>query len=137
MKTLAEKQQEYARLVLTEGLALQRGQLLAISCPVDQAPFARLCASAAYELGCREVVMNWSDDLLGREKFLHAADEVFDAVHSWTVDFYEKVSAEGGAWMASSALRSPRVRRWKISAAGRPTTSFPGASAPFRQRPGR
>ena len=32
MKTLAEKQQEYARLVLTEGLALQKGQLLAIDC---------------------------------------------------------------------------------------------------------
>ena len=36
MKTLAEKQVEYARLVLTEGLALQKGQLLAIDCPVDQ-----------------------------------------------------------------------------------------------------
>ena len=34
MKTLAEKQQDYARLLLKEGLNLQKGQLLAIDCPV-------------------------------------------------------------------------------------------------------
>ena len=47
--------------------------------------------------------MNWSDDALAREKYLRAADEVFDSVHSWTADFYEKVSAEGGAWLAIHA----------------------------------
>lgn len=103
MKTLVEKQTEYARLVLCEGLALQKGQLLAIDCPVDQAWFARICAHLAYEMGCREVVMNWTDDALNREKYLHAADETFDSVHSWTADFFEKVSAEGGAWLAIHA----------------------------------
>lgn len=103
MKTLAEKQQDYARLLLKEGLNLQKGQLLAIDCPVDQAWFARICAHLAYEMGCREVVMNWSDDLLAREKYLYAADEVFDSVHSWTADFFEKVSSEGAAWLAIHA----------------------------------
>ncbi len=103
MKTLAQRQQEYARLLLTEGLALQKGQMLAIDCPVDQAWFARLCAHAAYELGCREVVMNWNDDALTREKYLHAENDVFDSVHSWTADFFEQVSAGGGAWLAVHA----------------------------------
>ena len=95
MKTLREKQEDYARLLLAEGLNLQKGQLLAIDCPVDQAWFARICAAAAYEMGCREVVMNWNDDALTREKYLHGAEEIFDSVHSWTADFFEKVSAEG------------------------------------------
>ena len=47
MKTLREKQEDYARLLLAEGLNLQKGQLLAIDCPVDEAWFARLCARAA------------------------------------------------------------------------------------------
>ena len=110
MKTLAEKQEEYARLVLAEGLALQKGQLLAIDCPVDQAWFARICARTAYEMGCREVVMNWGDDALTREKYLHAADEVFDSVHTWTADFFEKVSAEGGAWLAIHAADPENLR---------------------------
>ena len=114
MKTLAEKQVEYARLVLTEGLALQKGQLLAIDCPVDQAWFGRICAKLAYEMGCREVVMNWEDDVLTREKYLHAADEVFDSVHSWTADFFDKVSEEGAAWLAIHAAdpeKSEGLRR--------------------------
>lgn len=86
--TLAQRQQAYARLLLQEGLNVQKGQLLAIDCPVDQAWFARLCAAAAYDMGCREVVMNWNDDALTREKYLRAADEVFDSVHSWTADFF-------------------------------------------------
>ena len=48
--TLAQRQQAYARLLLQEGLNVQKGQLLAIDCPVDQAWFARLCAAAAYLL---------------------------------------------------------------------------------------
>ncbi len=102
-KTLTQRQQAYARLLLQEGLNVQKGQLLAIDCPVDQAWFARLCAAAAYDMGCREVVMNWNDDALTREKYLRAANEVFDSVHSWTADFFEKVSAEGGAWLAIHA----------------------------------
>ena len=103
MKTLAEKQMEYARLLLKEGLALQKGQLLAIDCPVDQAWFGRICAKIAYQMGCREVVMNWEDEELTREKYLHGADEIFDSVHSWTADFFDKVSEEGAAWLAIHA----------------------------------
>ena len=131
MKTLREKQEDYARLLLAEGLNLQMGQLLAIDCPVDQAWFARICAAAAYEMGCREVVMNWNDDALTREKYLHGAEEIFDSVHSWTADFFEKVSAEGGAWLAIHAADpenlkgcdADRIRRAQI-ASGKALTNF-------------
>ena len=59
---MEEKLREYAKLLIEVGLNVQQGQTLVISCPVDCAPFARLCASAAYDVGCREVVMRWSDD---------------------------------------------------------------------------
>ena len=134
MKTLQEKQAEYARLLLTEGLALQKGQLLAIDCPVDQAWFARLCAHAAYEMGCREVVMNWSDDLLAREKYLHAADEVFDTVHSWTADFFEKVSAEGGAWLAIHAADPENLKGCDPDRIQRAQIASGKALANFRKR---
>ena len=134
MKTLAEKQQEYARLVLTEGLALQKGQLLAIDCPVDQAWFARICAHIAYEMGCREVVMNWADDALTREKYLYAADEVFDSVHSWTADFFEKVSAEGGAWLAIHAADPENLKGCDPDRIQRAQIASGKALANFRKR---
>ena len=78
MESMKEKLTEYAQLLVRVGLNIQRGQPLVISSPVECAFFARLCAAEAYQAGCREVVMNWGDDELGRMKYLHAADEVFD-----------------------------------------------------------
>ena len=57
---------EYAKLLVEVGVNIQKGQNLVISCPVDCAWFARMCAKAAYAAGCREVVMAWGDELLTR-----------------------------------------------------------------------
>lgn len=54
---MEEKLREYAKLLIEVGLNVQRGQTVVIRCPVECAFFARLCASAAYDVGCREVVM--------------------------------------------------------------------------------
>ena len=78
MDPMQEKLQEYAKLLIQVGLHVEKGQTLVISSPVECAFFARLCATAAYDAGCREVVMNWHDDYLAREKFLRADDAVFD-----------------------------------------------------------
>ena len=39
--------QKYARLLVRVGLNVQRGQTLVISCPVEWAFFARVCAQGA------------------------------------------------------------------------------------------
>ena len=77
------KLQEYAKLLIEVGLNVQKGQTLIISSPVECASFARLCADAAYDAGCREVIMNWSDDYLSRQKFLRADASVFDDTPEW------------------------------------------------------
>ena len=58
---MEEKLQEYAQLLIQVGLNVQKGQTLVISSPVECAFFARMCAQEAYDIGCREVVMNWHD----------------------------------------------------------------------------
>ena len=103
MEPMEEKLKEYAQLLVRVGLNVQKGQTLVISSPVECAFFARLCAAEAYEAGCREVVMNWSDDALGRMKYLHAADDVFDTVPLWRRHFYNDYALEGAAYLAISA----------------------------------
>ena len=100
---MEEKLREYAKLLIVIGLNLQKGQTLVISSPVECAYFARLCASAAYDAGCREVVMNWSDDALGREKYLRADASVFESVPEWRRHFYNDYAAEGAAYLAIDA----------------------------------
>lgn len=129
-----ELKKDYAELVVRSGLNIQKGQRLAISCPVECADFARLCAAAAYEAGCREVLMSWNDDELTRLKYLHAEDDVFDTVNSWVREFRDVISEEGAGWLAIHAenpenLRGvdpDRIRRAQI-AAGK-------AMEKFRQR---
>ena len=107
---MEEKLREYAKLLIEVGLNVQKGQTLVISCPVDCAFFARLCASAAYDVGCREVVMCWSDDYLSRERFLRADDSVFDSLPLGQKEFLNGYAAEGAAYLSISA-RDPEVLR--------------------------
>ena len=97
------KLQEYAALLVQVGLNVQKGQTLIISSPVECAAFARMCASAAYDAGCREVVMNWHDDAMAREKFLRADSEVFDEVPLWRQHFFNDYARQGAAYLSISA----------------------------------
>ena len=99
MAELEKLKKDLAELVVKEGINIQPGQKLALRSPVECADFARLCAAAAYEAGAKEVLMRWDDDELKRMKFLHAADEVFDEVGQWEIDFHNILSEEGAGFL--------------------------------------
>lgn len=92
---MENKLKEYAKLLIEVGLSLRAGQRLLIQSPVECAPFARLCADAAYDAGCREVVLSWSDDYLNRTRYLRADAAVFDEVPAWRERFFNDYAAEG------------------------------------------
>ena len=98
-----KKLQEYARLLIRVGLNVQKGQNLVISSPVECAYFARMCAKEAYDIGCKEVVMNWHDDAMARMKYLQADNEIFDEVPLWRRHFFNDYALEGAAYLAISA----------------------------------
>ena len=131
MKTLTQLQRDYARLLIQEGLNIQKGQRLMISCPVDEAWFARLCAEEAYAVGCREVIMNWGDDALTRMKYLQGDESIFDEVAPWQVLMYDTLSEEGVGWLAIHAndpenlkgVDPARIRRSQI-ASGKALEAF-------------
>ena len=131
MQNFDELRREYARLLIRAGLNVQPGQRLVISCPVERADFARCCAEAAYDAGCAEVILRWSDDALARLKYLRAVEEVFDRVNPWEVLLADTVSAEGAAWLSVSAedpenlkgVEPGRIRRARI-AAGKAMETF-------------
>ena len=107
---MEEKLREYAKLLIEVGLNVQKGQTVVIRCPVECAYFARLCAAAAYNVGCREVVMRWSDDFLERERFLRADDSVFDVFPAWQAEMLNGYADEGAAFLNISA-RDPETQR--------------------------
>lgn len=110
MYCFEDKLREYARLLVEVGVNLQPGQTLVLSAAVDQAAFARLCADAAYELGCKEVVMNWSDDYLLRSKYLKAQEDVFDSYPEWSVRFLTDYAKAGAAFLRISSSNPQNLK---------------------------
>ncbi|MBQ9736747.1 MAG: aminopeptidase [Clostridia bacterium] len=95
MKSLEQKKKEYAALLIEVGLGIKKGMELYIHAPVDVADFARLCVSAAYDAGAKDVTVVWSDDFVTREHFLRAEDEVFDTTLAWRMELLNGESRRG------------------------------------------
>ena len=123
MKSLNELKKDYAVLLIKAGLNIQKGQRLLITSPVEGADFARLCAKAAYDAGCREVVMRWRDDEITRMKYLYADDDIFDTVNPWDAEVLDILSEERAGFLSIyaedpeslSGVEPGRIRRAQIA----------------------
>lgn len=73
-----EKLEEYAHLLVEVGLNIQPGQLVRVAAPVECAPLARLCTQVALDQGAKDVVMEWTDDFITRQRYLKADGKVFE-----------------------------------------------------------
>ena len=71
------KLNEYAHLLVEVGMNVQPGQTANIRGTVECAPLVRKCVEAAYDAGARDVMVEWNDDFISRQKYLKADEEVF------------------------------------------------------------
>ena len=55
---------------------VQPGHTLALSIDVEQRGWLTLIVKEAYALGAHEVIVQWTDDVINREKFLHAMERL-------------------------------------------------------------
>ncbi|MBD5117533.1 MAG: aminopeptidase, partial [Clostridiales bacterium] len=77
------KLNEYAHLLVEVGLNVQPGQTPSIESNIEYADLTRLCVSACYDCGARNVVAYYGDDFLTRESFLRADEAVFSEYPSY------------------------------------------------------
>ena len=67
---------KYAHTLLKNGVNLQQDQTLVISVDVENKDFAVIVTEEAYELGAKEVVLNWRCSPIARQRLLHASESV-------------------------------------------------------------
>lgn len=89
--------EKYAELVLRKGVNLQKKQALMISAPIEGADFAKIVVRKAYEMGAKDVHINWSDDELTLLKFENAPDEVLENFPEWKVKLHDSYAEDGVA----------------------------------------
>lgn len=96
-------QEKYADLVLQKGVNIQRDQALVINGPIEGADFVRIVAKRAYELGAKNVHVNWADDDLTYLKYKHASDEVIENFPDWKVQQQEGFAEDSAAFLSIHA----------------------------------
>ncbi|EOD01216.1 aminopeptidase [Caldisalinibacter kiritimatiensis] len=99
-KALLEK---YARLIVKTGVNIQKGQILVVRSPITCADFTRTKAKVAYEEGAKDVVVDWSDELLSKIRYIQAPEEVFEEFPEWKKEFYMHYMKEGAAFISIAA----------------------------------
>ncbi|WP_366161991.1 aminopeptidase [Bacillus infantis] len=90
---------KYAELAVRTGVNLQRNQLLIIHSDIQNAAFARLIQTAAYEAGASNVFIDWKDEQSAKEFYLHAADSAIDHFPDWQAARFKEWDDAGAAYI--------------------------------------
>ncbi len=83
---MQELLRKYAKLALHTGVNLQEGQGLLVQAPIEAIEFVRIVVKQAYELGAKNVHVEWKDDALTYLKMKHASMEVLENFPEWRKD---------------------------------------------------
>lgn len=103
MENFERKLEKYAEVALKVGVNLQQNQTLVINAPITSADFVRRLAKKAYELGAKNVYVEWSDEEMTLIKLLHAPEEGLKEFPLWRAKGFEELAQKGAAFLSISA----------------------------------
>lgn len=94
---------KYAELTVTTGINIQKDQVLYVSAPIEVADFVRLISKAAYNLGAKEVIINWVDLESNLIRYNNADESVFSTFSEFKADSMVDLAKNGAAFLTISA----------------------------------
>ncbi len=97
MRSFEENLKLYAKLVVSQGLALAEGQELLVFAQIDQSALVRLIAEEAYKSGAKHVEVFWKDPVLGRIRIREGSDEAINYAPQWLHDGVAKAHRQNAA----------------------------------------
>ena len=96
-RTFADKLQDYAVLTIRYGINIQPGQELLITAPVFATEYTRLLAAEAYKAGAKNVQVFYTDELIGKSRFVNGSDGAIAYAPQWYYDGVASALASGAA----------------------------------------
>lgn len=100
MTTFNETLSRYAELVVNVGVNVQPGQQLYIAASLEAAPLVRLITKRAYEIGAKQVHVDWSDDEITRIRYELAPGDSFSDFPAWKAQERQQLAEEGAAFIS-------------------------------------
>lgn len=99
MTSFNETLSRYAQLVVNVGVNIQPGQQLYIAASLEAAPLVRLITKKAYEIGAKQVHVDWNDDEITRIRYELAPEDSFSEFPAWKVQEREQLAEQGAAFI--------------------------------------
>ena len=79
-------QRKYAKLLVKQGVNIQKGQQLSIYADVEVAPFVEILAQEGYRAGAGKVVVEWTSTALTKLSYRHRSVKSLCDIPAWTVE---------------------------------------------------
>ena len=95
-----EKMEQYANLVVSVGVNLQKGEKLIVSCPVDCVEFGHMVAKAGFEHGAKDVIMDYKDQKFDKIRFMATDKDVCGIVNDYYANHFNALAEEGTCLVA-------------------------------------
>lgn len=86
---------EYARLTANNGVNVSEGKYVIINCALCAAEFGRMVMKECFELGAKDVILNYVDQDAQRLRYEHADLEVFKEYPEWKGESRNFYAREG------------------------------------------
>lgn len=71
---------KYAQLIVEQGVNLQKGQILLVDVSIENYKLAREITRAAYNVGAKDVIVNYNDEKITRLRYENNEVEYFDKI---------------------------------------------------------
>lgn len=101
----------YAKVVLTTGVNLQRGQNLVVRAEPIHWPFLNILAEEAYKMGARFVRIESDHAALQKARVDHSQEEYLDYVPGYVTKTLDTYLEEGWARLAIDGKENPNILR--------------------------
>lgn len=92
--------ERYAHMLLHVGLDLQKGQECVINASLEAAPLVRELMRQAYEMGAKDVHVNWQDAECEKLRYLGQDEETLSSFPDWKAEMYNSYCRRGCAYLA-------------------------------------
>ncbi len=99
MRQLEGRMRLYAELLVRRGAAIQEGQELVLTAPVEAAAFVRIVVAEAYKAGAGHVTVLWGDDELSRLEYDNCPLERFQTLPEWKAEQMNSLARAGAAFL--------------------------------------
>lgn len=96
---MKEKITEYANVLLTSCLQLEKNQPLFISANIERIDFVRIVANEAYKLGVKDIYFELTDPILKHDALLNLELENLKKMSFWNKEMWNIYAKKGAAFL--------------------------------------